>query len=162
MPNYLLRYTANSCHTNAETLYSNLRPKRSKKGLEWFRISNSRRERSPTWSLCAPAGASTIRTSSSRWISSIGRKYFFNLFHVKCILAKLTKASTWIFCLFSSFLHLIYVAKYTIWTFINWKKRSWCAWDSNPGQQDGRRRQTHWAIAAPLNNLFSCPMRHSL
>ena len=33
---------------------------------------------------------------------------------------------------------------------INWKKRRWCAWDSNLGRQDGRRRRIHWAIAAPL------------
>ena len=33
---------------------------------------------------------------------------------------------------------------------INWKKRRWCAWDSNPGPQDGRCRQIHWAMAAPL------------
>ena len=31
----------------------------------------------------------------------------------------------------------------------NWKKHRWCAWDSNPGRQDGRRRRIHWAIAAP-------------
>ena len=36
-------------------------------------------------------------------------------------------------------------------TNINWKKHRWCAWDSNPGQQDGRRRRIHWAIAAPPN-----------
>ena len=30
------------------------------------------------------------------------------------------------------------------------KKRRWCAWDSNPGRHDGRRRRIHWAIAAPL------------
>ena len=32
---------------------------------------------------------------------------------------------------------------------INWKKHSWCAWDLNPGWQDGRRRRIHWAMAAP-------------
>ena len=32
---------------------------------------------------------------------------------------------------------------------INSKKHRWCAWDLNPGQQDGRRRQIHWAMAAP-------------
>ena len=31
----------------------------------------------------------------------------------------------------------------------NWKKRRWCAWDSNPGWQDGRRERIHWATAAP-------------
>ena len=28
------------------------------------------------------------------------------------------------------------------------KKHRWCAWDSNPGPQDGRRRQNHGAMAA--------------
>ena len=31
----------------------------------------------------------------------------------------------------------------------NWKKRRWCAWDSNPGPQDVRRRRIHWAMASP-------------
>ena len=31
------------------------------------------------------------------------------------------------------------------------KKHRWHAWDSNPGRQDGRRRQIHWAMAAPLH-----------
>ena len=26
---------------------------------------------------------------------------------------------------------------------LNRKKRGWCAWDSNPGWQDGRRKQIH-------------------
>ena len=34
------------------------------------------------------------------------------------------------------------------------KKRRWRAWDSNLGRQDGRRRQFHWAMAAPLNTLY--------
>ena len=35
------------------------------------------------------------------------------------------------------------------------KKRRWCAWDSNPGQQDGRRRRNHGAMAAtPKIDLF--------
>ena len=32
----------------------------------------------------------------------------------------------------------------------NWKKRRLCAWDSNLGSQDGRRRQNHRAMAATL------------
>ena len=43
------------------------------------------------------------------------------------------------FCLFSFF-------SYNFNT--NWKKRRWCAWDLNPGPQDGRRRRNHWAMAA--------------
>ena len=31
----------------------------------------------------------------------------------------------------------------------NWKKHRLCAWDLNPGWQDGRRRWIHWAMAAP-------------
>ena len=27
-------------------------------------------------------------------------------------------------------------------------KRRWCAWDSNPGWQNGRRRRIHWAMSA--------------
>ena len=33
------------------------------------------------------------------------------------------------------------------------KKRRWCAWESNPGRQDGRRKRIHWATAAPLVGL---------
>ena len=32
---------------------------------------------------------------------------------------------------------------------IKWEKRRWWAWDSNLGQQDGRRRRILWAMAAP-------------
>ena len=32
------------------------------------------------------------------------------------------------------------------------KKRRWCAWDSNPGQQDGRRRRNHGAMAATIRS----------
>ena len=34
------------------------------------------------------------------------------------------------------------------------KKRRWCAWESNPGRQDGRRERIHWATAAPLKILL--------
>ena len=27
------------------------------------------------------------------------------------------------------------------------KKHRWCAWDTNPGPQDGRRRRNHGAMA---------------
>ena len=46
------------------------------------------------------------------------------------------------FCLFSFFSH------YNFNT--NWKKHRWCAWDSNPGPQDGRRRRNHGAMAATV------------
>ena len=44
------------------------------------------------------------------------------------------------FCLFSFF------SCYNFNT--NWKKHRLCAWDSNPGPQDGRRRQNHGVMAA--------------
>ena len=47
------------------------------------------------------------------------------------------------FCLFSSFSHYNF-------NNTNWKKHRWCAWDSNPGPQNGRRRRNHGAIAATL------------
>ena len=34
------------------------------------------------------------------------------------------------------------------------KKRRWCAWDSNPGPQDGRRRRNHGAMAATRSFTF--------
>ena len=37
----------------------------------------------------------------------------------------------------------------------NWKKHRWCAWDSNPGPQDGRCRQNHGALAATVNTVKS-------
>ena len=44
------------------------------------------------------------------------------------------------FCLF------LFLSHYNFNTI--WKKRSWCAWDSNPGQQDGRWRWNHGAMVA--------------
>ena len=36
-------------------------------------------------------------------------------------------------------------------SYTNWKKHRWCAWDSNPWPQEGKRRQNHRAMAvAPL------------
>ena len=49
------------------------------------------------------------------------------------------------FCIFSFFSH------YNFYT--NWKKRRWCAWESNPGPQDGTCRQNHGATAATLMDL---------
>ena len=40
----------------------------------------------------------------------------------------------------------------------NWKKYSWCAWESNPGPQDGSCRQNHGAMAAtPPIHIISNP-----
>ena len=57
------------------------------------------------------------------------------------------------FCLFSSFSH---------YNFNNWKKHRWCAWDSNLGPHDCRRRRNHGAMAATptkqvsLSKYFFC------
>ena len=34
------------------------------------------------------------------------------------------------------------------------KKHRYCAWDSNPGPQDGRRRRSHGAMAATKKAIF--------
>ena len=52
------------------------------------------------------------------------------------------------FCLFSLF------SRYNF-NNTNWKKRRWCAWDSNPGPQDGRCRRKQGAMAATLGHLFA-------
>ena len=54
-----------------------------------------------------------------------------------------------LFCVF--FVLFTFQFKWQIYNLnlINWKKHRWCAWDSNPGRQDGRRRWIHWAMAAP-------------
>ena len=38
--------------------------------------------------------------------------------------------------------------------YCKWKKYWWCAWDLNPGQENGRLRRVHWAMAAPLPSPF--------
>ena len=32
----------------------------------------------------------------------------------------------------------------------------WCAWDLNPGPQNGRRRRNHGAMVATLSDIFVC------
>ena len=39
----------------------------------------------------------------------------------------------------------------------NWKKRRWCAWDSNPGAQYGRHRWNHGAMVATQINYTLLP-----
>ena len=60
-----------------------------------------------------------------------------------------------LFCLFSLFSRNNFNT--------NWKKLRWCAWDSNPGPQDGRRRRNHGAMAATLSkyNFFTEKMLSS-
>ena len=38
----------------------------------------------------------------------------------------------------------------------------WCAWDSNPGLQDGRRRRNHGAMAATQVGHFTVPKHFCL
>ena len=52
------------------------------------------------------------------------------------------------FCLFLFFSH----DKFS--TNTKWQKHRWRTWDSNPGQQDGRRRRIHWAMAIIVLLLF--------
>ena len=40
------------------------------------------------------------------------------------------------------------------------KAYRWCAWDSNPWWQDGRRTRIHWAMAAP-QYFWSHPAKHT-
>ena len=53
------------------------------------------------------------------------------------------------------FVHFTFEINWQIYSlnYNNWKKHRWCTWDSNPGRQDGRLRQIHWTMAAPLTLL---------
>ena len=48
----------------------------------------------------------------------------------------------------------VFSTRYNLNSNLNWKKHRWCAWESNPGRQDGRRKQIHWATAAPRETTF--------
>ena len=48
------------------------------------------------------------------------------------------------FCLFLFFSHDKFSTNFDY----KWKNRRWCAWYLNTGQQDGRCRWIHWAMAA--------------
>ena len=48
------------------------------------------------------------------------------------------------------FIFVLFPTQWQYSTNFDYKKRRWCAWDSNPGQQDGRRR----AMAAPRKGTF--------
>ena len=88
----------------------------------------------------APLNVSCIVASEVhfKWVTLqsiwVGPKSFFSSFFKK---NGPIPAS---FCLFSLFSRLN--------PNTNWKKRRWCAWDSNPGLQDGRRKRNHRAMAA--------------
>ena len=44
---------------------------------------------------------------------------------------------------------IVFSTCYKLNSNLNWWKHRWCAWDPNPGWQDGRRKRIHWAMAAP-------------
>ena len=80
----------------------------------------------------ALGGLGSINTVFSFCLLYYDLYYYFNL-----ILFLKKWANTGLFfCLFSPFQFKL-------------KKRRWCAWESNPGQQDGRHERIHWATAAP-------------
>ena len=54
---------------------------------------------------------------------------------------------------------LLFSTQWQYSTKFDYKKRRWWAWDSNPGQQDGRRRRICWAMAAPLIPLYVIHIR---
>ena len=54
--------------------------------------------------------------------------------------------------IFVLFVH--YNDKYIVKLDWIWKKCRLCAWDSNPGPQDGRCRRIHWAMSAPNSDNF--------
>ena len=51
------------------------------------------------------------------------------------------------------FLFIFFFSRYNF-NKTNWKKRRWCARDSNPGSHDGRHKRNHGAIAATGITLF--------
>ena len=51
-------------------------------------------------------------------------------------------------------LFLLHFQKY------NWKKRRWCALDSNTGSQNGRHRRNHGAMADALTSMFVCKLNN--
>ena len=48
----------------------------------------------------------------------------------------------------------VFTTCYNLNSNFNWKKHRWCAWDSNLGRQDGRRKRIHWATTAPQYFYF--------
>ena len=62
------------------------------------------------------------------------------------------------FCLFWSFSQRNY--KYSTTVDYKWKKRRWCAWNSNLGLQDCRHRQIHWAMVKRL--MFNVEIIHKV
>ena len=42
------------------------------------------------------------------------------------------------------FIFVLFSTQWQYSTKFDYKKRRWCAWDSNPGRQNGRRRRIHW------------------
>ena len=106
---------------------------------------------------------------SSRWFMAQDKKQHWlrgdwRLGRIVCLLLKLSTYSSCImfymgknchlFRLFSSFSHSNINYNFNN---LNWKKHRLCAWDSNPGLQDGRCRRNSRAMATalPLSFLMS-------
>ena len=64
----------------------------------------------------------------------------FQITWIQLIISSLKWAKPGLFCLYSFLSH----DKYSTNT-ISDKKHRWCAWNSNPGRQDGKHRKIHWA-----------------
>ena len=79
----------------------------------------------------------------------VGKMHFVFLLHlirlIEQLFLKMVQSRT-LLCLFSFF------SCYNFNT--NWKKHRWCAWDSNPGLQDGRRRRNHRAMCGHPNRAI--------
>ena len=50
----------------------------------------------------------------------------------------------------SLFISVLFSTQWQYCTKFDCEKRRLCAWDSNTGRQDGRRRRIDWAMVAPL------------
>ena len=60
-----------------------------------------------------------------------------------------------------SFIFILFLFQQQYSFNFNMKKHKWCASDSNPGPQDGKRRQNHKAMAAAPKLFRSFALRKS-
>ena len=111
---------------------------------------------------------------SSRWFMAQDKKQHWlrgdwRRGRIVCLLLKLSTYSSCImfymgrnchlFRLFSSFSHSNINYNFNN---LNWKKHRLCAWDSNPGLQDGERGLNHGAMATALQHYvwtLGCNMK---
>ena len=98
---------------------------------KWYIISGHNRHTSTDLAKCS----FKVKNHSIQYCAKYKYRFFCFVF--------LKMGQSWpLFCLFSFF---------SCYNFnSNWKNCRWCAWDSNPGPQDGRRRLNHRAMAATL------------